>query len=319
MLYTDHVLAGGTSELSTKHAVRVYPTFMVFNAKGELLQRWVGFGDCRQWNRALAGVVADPVSKSERLERFEAEPNCNDAIILGRLCRRPGQYQACITWFDKAMELDEAEARKADVPIKQFRAVYSGMGTEEIPVGDGIARVTEMLNDDQLKTDDTFTIIQKMVNAIPYVPLEILSPILTMCRNAVVDIDDPEYKKQKYDFLATYALVVEDKAEEAIHLKKTGMKENWQNDAGYLNEFAWWCFESEINLDEAEELATKAVGLCAPGVERANCRDTLAQLIFLQGNRDRAISIIEEAISENPSSDYLKEQLERFKIASGDQ
>ena len=47
------------------------------------------------------------------------------------------------------------------------------------------------------------------------------------------------------------------------------MNEGWQDNAGDLNNFSWWCFENNENLEETEELGRRGVKLAQPGREKA--------------------------------------------------
>ena len=75
-----------------------------------------------------------------------------------------------------------------------------------------------------------------------------------------------------------------DKAK-ALSLKRRSMPEGWMEQAKQLNAFAWWCFENEVDLEEADTLARKGVDLAevrrhildAPGV--IDCHDLHAWTI----------------------------------------
>ncbi len=87
----------------------------------------------------------------------------------------------------------------------------------------------------------------------------------------------------------------------------------WQDDADQLNRMAWWCFEHQTGLDEAEEFARRGVDLAEPGEQRARILDTLAELINLRGETREALTLIQEAAREAPDDLYHQEQLIRFE------
>jgi len=70
---------------------------------------------------------------------------------------------------------------------------------------------------------------------------------------------------------------------QAVEKKKARLPEGWQENPDQLNNFAWWCFENKINLDEAEALARKAVELTTDSKDKANILDTLAEILSLKG------------------------------------
>jgi tetratricopeptide (TPR) repeat protein len=106
---------------------------------------------------------------------------------------------------------------------------------------------------------------------------------------------------------------VEKDPEKALSLKRESLPEDWESDPSVLNGFAWWCFENKINLEEAEELAQKAVSISEFGPEQANYLDTLAELVNLRGDAEGAVELIKKALEMNPESQYLKDQLVKFQ------
>ena len=91
------------------------------------------------------------------------------------------------------------------------------------------------------------------------------------------------------------------------------MPEGWREDPGQLNNFAWWCFENNTNLDEAEELALHGVEIATSDGDRANILDTAAEICAARGNCDEAIARIKQAIELSPDRNYYKDQLARFE------
>lgn len=127
------------------------------------------------------------------------------------------------------------------------------------------------------------------------------------------DIADENLQYLKDRINIAYVLYIENDVEKAVNLKKNTFKENWMDNARSLNSFSWWCFENQINLDEAKELAHRGVKLAEPGSQKAMILDTIAEIEFLQGNKDEAEDLIKEAIIENPESEYYMKQLNRFQ------
>lgn len=41
--------------------------------------------------------------------------------------------------------------------------------------------------------------------------------------------------------------------------------------------------------------------------------DTYAEILYVNGKKDEAIAMMEEAIKEDPKSEYYPKQLEKFK------
>ena len=127
------------------------------------------------------------------------------------------------------------------------------------------------------------------------------------------NISDKNLQYLKDRIHIAYLLYIEKNEDEAVSLKKNTFADGWLDNAGSLNSFSWWCFENQINLDEAAVMARRGVKLAEPGGLKANILDTLAEVVFLQGKTDEAIVLMEEAIRENPKNKYFQEQLDRFQ------
>ena len=88
---------------------------------------------------------------------------------------------------------------------------------------------------------------------------------------------------------------------------------SFPNSAMYLNNYAWSCACARRNVDNAIELAKRAVELRPAS---AGYFDTLAELYHVNGQNDLAIKTIRNAIKINPARDYYQEQLEKFRDAA---
>lgn len=82
----------------------------------------------------------------------------------------------------------------------------------------------------------------------------------------------------------------------------------------HLNGFAWRMTELELHLEEALERARMAVDMSESEDEttQAQVLDTLAEVYWKLGDRDRAIEIIDMAITLQPDDPYYREQKEKF-------
>ncbi len=97
-----------------------------------------------------------------------------------------------------------------------------------------------------------------------------------------------------------------EKAREHLKAIYAGFGDNAQA----LNSFAWICGEMDWNLKEALRAAHEAVRL-VPG--DANVLDTLAELQWKNGQKEKALATIGQALELDPANDYLKEQQKKFR------
>ena len=127
--------------------------------------------------------------------------------------------------------------------------------------------------------------------------------------------DDEEMVETRLELRIERALRVTGDQALAVELKRETYDEGWEDDPGSLNGFAWWCFENELNLQEAEELARRGVALSLSDTQRAQILDTVAEIVHLRGDTAGALELIEQARALDAENDYYEEQLRRFTEA----
>ncbi|MGE5178313.1 MAG: DUF1028 domain-containing protein [Bacteroidota bacterium] len=83
-----------------------------------------------------------------------------------------------------------------------------------------------------------------------------------------------------------------------------------ERDASILNGLAWACASNGIFLEDAVKAAQRAVDVEPRNVD---ILDTLAEAHFRLGHRDKAIEVETQAARIDSKSQYLKDQIVRFK------
>ena len=86
-----------------------------------------------------------------------------------------------------------------------------------------------------------------------------------------------------------------------------------ERDASMLNGLAWACATHDLYLGDAVKAGERAASLEPRNVD---ILDTLAELYFRQGNTRKAIEVESRAATIDPKSQYLKDQIERFRKGS---
>ena len=140
----------------------------------------------------------------------------------------------------------------------------------------------------------------------------LFAPYLEPALESSESLTDERAKRMRSDLEISGALLVKGDRDLAVAMKKTSMPAQWEASAGDVNKFAWWCFENQVNLEEAERLARKGADLAKPGEEKAEILDTAAEICNLLGNCDDAVSLAERAAKEDPKEEHYARQLKRF-------
>jgi len=87
-----------------------------------------------------------------------------------------------------------------------------------------------------------------------------------------------------------------------------------ERDASMLNGLAWACASHSLYLEDARTAAERAVSLEPRNVD---ILDTLAEVHFRLGNSVKAIEVESRAATIDPKSQYLKDQIARFRKGTG--
>lgn len=83
-----------------------------------------------------------------------------------------------------------------------------------------------------------------------------------------------------------------------------------ERDPSVLNGLAWACATNAIFLDDARKAAERAVHADPKNVD---ILDTLGEVYFRLGERDKAVEVESRAARIDPKSQYLRDQIARFK------
>jgi tetratricopeptide (TPR) repeat protein len=298
-----------------QNRVYLYPTFLVLNSGGEALYTWIGWPGSERWVEYLDSVTGEPLTVDERRARFGAGPTFRDAYMLGTIDYARRDAREGHDYFRRAMELDEAAARRADVPILLFKTAYRGLGVEDFTIEECGAVAEEILRDKQVKTEDALEISERLIRIANEVGEEVVIPYLRTAYPIVEKDNSEELRVSRQRFYGDYAVIVEKDPEKAVGYNRETMPDGWRDDPGQLNGFAWWCFEHKVNLEEAEDLSRRSVELAADGRIKANCLDTLAEIVNLRGDAAGALGLIEQGLQIDPDNGYLKGQRTRFQEA----
>lgn len=282
------------------------------NAQGVPLDRWAGYSRTALIE-TLASSLADPTTIEEKQARFAAGPTGRDAAVLARIHDSKGEFREAVDHYRRVRALDPASP--TDYSGEILETTYSGYARGKIFTLDELKTAgRELLASSTAAPMDFINAAHVMESAAhrEHDP-ELAKPYLAAAVSRTSGITDEEVVKARRGVLPSHALLVEGDKEKALAYKKEAMPEGWKEDAGRLNEFAWWCFENQLGLPEAKTLAEKAVTLAPPGKEKAQILDTLAEICNVLSDCRQSVELMKQAIAEDPSDPYFKQQLERFE------
>lgn len=301
--------------IAEKFSVRAYPTFYAVNGQGEPVERWIGYDGAEAWAGSVATARADTRTLVAKKAAFAVAPTAMLAVSLANDDAAGNDYAGSVTYFKQARDLDPARADEhtRNIFTYMFYGVDDSTFTfDEIrPEADRVlAAVGTGPADRVVYASMMVQVARKQGRAadgLPYLTKGLEA-------GAALPEDSPAARTVK-SLKVDHALLVEGDAAKAVGLRKAMLPENWEQDPKRLNQFAWWCFENGVNLDEAGALVMHAVELSDNDADRADYLDTAAEICLKQGNCEEAIARIRKAIELAPDRDYFKEQLAKFEAA----
>lgn len=304
---------GDGPKLAERYGIRGYPTYIMVDPAGEVTDAWIGYPGPENWAKFARAGAADRRTIPDKKLAYESEPTLELARSLANFSSTNSDYRDAVTYFRTARLLDPAAAE--DYTQEILYSLYYGAGdkvfstdevTTEVDYAFAAADADQKVGLASLVTEVAATMEQPDL-AVPY---------LQQALAASEGTTDEETAAARIELQISYALIAEHDKEKALALKKSTLDENWQDDLRGVNRFAYWCFQNEVNLAEAEALVTA-------GIEQAGDDDTMrnrflntaAELAHLDGRDAEAVAYMKRVLETDPERGYFQRQLARFEAA----
>ena len=306
---------GEGPEIAKLFKVRGYPTFTMVNTKGEVTSSWIGYPGAEKWAGFVAAGNLDKRTISEKQAAYEKSPNKDLACALANNASVAADYAGALKYFRKARELDPANA--SDYTGEILGNLYYGSRGGAFTLDEVEAEAKAVMVGSSSSPENKIDAALLVRNlAASQDQTERAIPFIKQALAASAGIE--ELAEARVELEIDEALfIIKDEAK-AVALKRESYGEGWLEEPGKLNNFAWWCFENNVNLAEAEEMALRGVELAQDDQMRSNILDTAAEICSARGDCDQAIARIKQAIALSPDKQYYKDQLARFEKEKAD-
>lgn len=314
VFYSIDCEKGEGPEIAKKYQIHALPTFIAMNGQGEISDRWVGYGGPDSWSETALAAAGDPRTIAEKKVAFAAAPSLALATCLANDAAAASDFKAAVDYLRQARQVDPAHT--AEYTEQILTNMYYGARSQSFTFDEVESEAAIAAGQPDITVEQSLE-LASMVSAMARQAgqPERAVPYITAALKASDGSTDEDILASRAPLEIESALLVEKNEAKAVALYRASLDEGWEENAGALNQFAWWCFENDVNLEEAQELAMKGVELAENDQDRANILDTAAEICLKLGNCDDAIAHTKRAIELDPEKQYFKDQLVRFEKA----
>ncbi len=289
-----------------------FPSFVVLDAQAREIDRFVGYGDPQGWASDLQTALADRATIAEKEQRFLTAPSVALAHTLGAHDLSRKQYELAIARYRIAQKLDpaaehsfwkrilDASARAFDESVPGFdRARVAAIALEPFAAAD-------------LDAETQLSIATQLASLPESFDDDVVGPVITRALAASSPLRDRELLRQRAALLVIKALRFDHDPAAAVGPRRDSLPPGWQDDPFALNDFAWWCFEQQVNTEEAYQLARRGLDLLpaeTPGARRAMILDTAAELATRRNDLTKASEFWRQAQQADPGNEHYGKRL----------
>lgn len=292
-----------------------YPVFILASSDAKVIYRWTGYTGSATFISSLNKAKSETITVEDRKARFKVKPIINDAVFMAQYSADAGDYLDAVSYYRKA---DSLTSGAQDYSYEIFKNMANAIWTDQakfsriLPAADavlnakrpnsasviGTARIISRLAQKKGQTNKIAKYIQAGINA------------AEKSRNSK-DAENLAILKADYKLYADLDTLG------AVKLRKESLGSGWSTKPEKFYDFAKWCAERKIDLDEAEPYARKAAKLALDGEFKGQVLNTLAEICYAQGKTDEAISLMEQAMQQDPKQETYLERFLQYKKESG--
>ena len=303
---------GDGPQLAKKYNIRGYPTYIMVNPQGEVTDAWIGYPGPENWAIFVAAGSHDRRTIVEKEKAYEAEPTLALASSLASHASTASNYRAAVDYFAKARELDPANAK--DYTKEILYSLYYGSDEKVFTVEEIKAEADLALADENATVEDKVDLAQLITEVAGSIENPDLAvPYLEAALAVSAESTDENVIAGRQEVEISYALIAEKDKPKALRLKRALLEEGWQEDLRTVNRFAYWCFENDLNMVEAEELVAKGIEQAEDDTMRNRFLNTAAEICNATGRTEEAVSHIKRILQTDPDRGFFQRQLARFE------
>ncbi len=310
VFWNNNCEVGEGIEVAKKYKVGGYPTFIMTNGDGVVSSAWIGYPGPEKWADNVLAGNKDQRTLDEKKLAFEKQETKELACSLANSASAAYEFADAVKYFRTARKLNPAGAREYTSEI--LTNMYYGARSGAFNLAEVTSEADFVMASKQSTAEDKLEVAMMVRGMASQMgDREAAVPYIKSAMEA--SAGNEELAESRQELAIDYALLVEKDSPKALALKRKSLAEGWQDDPGALNNFAWWCFENQVNLEEAKTLALHGAEVSPDEAQKANLLDTAAEICHALDKTAEAVELMRRAVKLSPDRDYFQNQLTRFE------
>jgi tetratricopeptide (TPR) repeat protein len=290
-----------------------FPVFILTDSTGSIINHWTGYSMPEPFIQSLNDALFNQITIAKRYENMKNAPSLDNVLFLAKYNTEIGDNIKAGEMYQEAQALQKGSTYIYDIFQSTADAVWKGKAPFE-----------QLLS----AADDVLIAKPGDVTAVSSVGIIVARVARRVGRTSDIDkylqagvaISTGGLNNRINDWhltlLADQTLYAKHDTDKAISLKKESLGPDWETKPIKFYNFAKWCLERKINLDEAELYANKAVEGSTEGKFRASILVTLANVYEARGKMAKAILTMQLAVDQDPHNTWYQSELKRLQDIS---
>jgi tetratricopeptide (TPR) repeat protein len=303
---------GESSELSKKFNIHAYPTLVVVDPNGEEIDRFIGYRPPEPFKKEIARILAGENTIQSLRQKVAKTPDDVDAAVALGAKLASARPDEVTKYFDDLGAKVKAKDKptQARVLLERAAALLEAQKTEDA------AKAAETLVKDYADTPSAGMAAARAGRAFTSGdPVRALA-FLEAARK-IAKTPQEKYGVERFAIsLHHHGEMEAMKRQGAAAFDDAGWKSP-EEQAQALNEVSWHCFETRMVFPETLAWVQKAV---EKSKRDPAILDTLANILWLFGQRDEAMKLEEEALGKAEDPGLKRElagNIAKWKAESG--
>ena len=291
------------------------PAYVFTDSEGREITQWTSYLAPQPWLKKIGQAQQDVTTLEDRLARMNQAPTFQDAAVLANYYLSVGKASDAVRFFRAADRLNTDSRRNYKYEIFHSLALAAWFG--EAKFADVEKAADDVANSGYRMVINSVRVAHEIADlALRLGETERIGKYLNLAIQQLSSSDNDQYKKMRDAIQADYELFINHDTTKSLAAAIASTGPAFRRQVTDTYDYAIWCVERGINLDEAETLLK---GIFESGeIRRLTKADEVhvaSKIALARGHVKEAIRLAEEACKIDPVNPTLVRYLEDCRKA----